>query len=91
MKTLIVAALVVTSTPVVAAAAAGGEDKAEQAKERRICRRVNTSASQTRIGRGRLCLTAAQWRARTGEISVDDEMSSLDPISRTQGRPDLPN
>lgn len=86
MKLLIAAALIVTSAPVVAVAASADGDKAEQTKERRICRRTNVQMSQSRLGRGRVCLTAAQWRAR-GDMSVDDAMDRMDPMLRTQGRP----
>lgn len=84
MKALIAAALVVTSAPVIATVASG-EEQAEQPKERLICRRVNMARTQTRLGRGRVCLTAAQWRAR-GDMSVDDAMSGMDPMLRTNGR-----
>lgn len=79
MKALIAVAVVITSMPVLAAAS--DEPGAEAKQERKICRRVGVAASQTRLGRQRVCMTAAQWRARS-DMSVDDAMDSLGPRTR---------
>lgn len=96
MKLAFAVALIVSSTPLLAAPGdtpdgTQGEARTEQAKERPrlICRRVQAVRSQTRLGRQRVCRTAAQWRARS-DISVDDAMDALGPATRTQGRPVLP-
>ena len=94
MKAFIVAALVLTSVPVVAVVAAENQEQASDTtkQERQICRRVDI-ASQTRVSRRRVCMTAAQWRARS-DGSTDDTAEELSVIGRetigTPGRSSLP-
>ena len=97
MKALVAVALVLTSVPVVAVFAAENADNQEQAsdtpkQERQICRRMDV-ASQTRVSRRRVCMTAAQWRARS-DGSTDDTANELSVLGRetigTPGRSSLP-
>jgi len=94
MKALVAVALVLTSAPVVAAFAADSQEPAADTpkQERQICRRVET-ASETRVARRRVCMTAAQWRARS-DGSTDDAANELSVMSRetigTPGRSSLP-
>ena len=50
------------SAPDVPAPAAPAEQKPKKAKEKKICRENQDTTS--RMGAGRLCLTAAQWAER---------------------------
>jgi hypothetical protein len=94
MKALVAVALVLTSAPVVAAFAADNQEQASDTpkQERQICRRVETS-SETRVARRRLCMTAAQWRARS-DSSTDDAAAEFSVIGRetleTPGRTTIP-
>jgi membrane protein implicated in regulation of membrane protease activity len=90
MKVLLAVAAVATSMPLLAAES--GDQKASQpnqTQERLVCRRVGVVASQSRLGRQRVCMTAAQWRARS-DMSADDVMDGMEPMLRTQGRPTDP-
>jgi hypothetical protein len=88
MKVLLAVAAVATSMPLLAAE--GPDQTASQAsqpsRERLVCRRVGVVSSQSRLGRQRVCMTAAQWRARS-DMSADDVEGGLSPLLRTQGRP----
>ena len=81
MKALIVATMLLTGAPAFAAADSNQPTAAEPRQERRICRRVDGRTSATRVTSRRLCLTAAQWRARS-DAPVDDAIEILDMRSR---------
>ena len=81
MKTLLAIGLIVTALPVAASAApADGAASGEPRRDRRICRRVET-ASESRVPGRRLCLTAAQWRARS-DADTDEAVAIIDSRSR---------
>ncbi|HEY5722332.1 MAG TPA: hypothetical protein VIT45_08415 [Allosphingosinicella sp.] len=46
------------------AAPAAAEPAAKPAKEKKVCR--TETASESRLGAKRICMTAAEWRAREG-------------------------
>jgi hypothetical protein len=88
MKTIIAAALVVTGVPMVAAI--GQESGVVVNAPKQICRRMEVPASGSRISRRRVCMTAAQWRARSQDSGgeIEDE---LDVISRGDPAHTAPN
>ena len=63
MKAFLAAALVVAVLPAVAAA--GQESGVTVNAPKQICRRMEVPASGSRISRRRVCMSAAQWRARS--------------------------
>jgi hypothetical protein len=79
MKAFIAAALVVTGVPM--AAAVSQETGVIVNAPKQVCRRMEVPASGSRISRRRVCMTAAQWRARSQDSGgeIEDE---LDVISR---------
>ena len=79
MRALIAAAIVVTGVPVVAAV--GQEPGVTISAPKQICRRMEVPASGSRISRRRVCMTAAQWRARS-EDSAGEIEDELDVVSR---------
>ena len=79
MRALIAAALVVTAVPV--AAAASQENGVTVEAPKQVCRRMEVPASGSRISRRRVCMTAAQWRARNAGSSEED-LAELDALNR---------
>jgi hypothetical protein len=88
MKALIAAAIVVTGVPLVAAV--GQEAGVTVNAPKQICRRMEVPASGSRISRRRVCMTAAQWRARTA-APTDDAEDELDVLSRSDSGYSNPN
>jgi hypothetical protein len=88
MKTLIAAALVVTVVPMVAAV--GQEAGVTVNAPKQVCRRMEVPASGSRIARRRVCMTAAQWRARS-DVSTDDAEDVLDVLGRADPAHTAPN
>ena len=88
MKALLAAAIVVTGVPLVAAV--GQESGVTVNAPKQICRRMEVPASGSRISRRRVCMTAAQWRARTAE-PTDDAEDELDVLSRSDAGYANPN
>jgi hypothetical protein len=88
MRALIAAALVVTAVPVVATASQGGDVTVEAPKQ--VCRRMEVPASGSRISRRRVCMTAAQWRERSG-ATTDDAEDQLDVLGRADPAHSAPN
>jgi hypothetical protein len=79
MRASIAAALVVTAVPVVSAASQESGVTVNAPKQ--VCRRMEVPASGSRISRRRVCMTAAQWRERSG-ASTDDAEDELDVVNR---------
>ena len=74
MKALIAIAVTMFSVPVLAAGS-NEEETAQPKQERQVCRRIDV-ASETRVSRRRVCMTAAQWRARS-DISTDEAEEAM--------------
>jgi hypothetical protein len=88
MRALIAVAVVVTATPVVGAL---GQDGVIVNAPKQICRRMEVPASGSRISRRRVCMTAAQWRARSADDSTDDVEDEFDVTSRADPARTNPN
>jgi hypothetical protein len=88
MKAFLAAALVVAVLPAVAAA--GQEAGVTVNAPKQVCRRMEVPASGSRISRRRVCMTAAQWRARSQDPGgeIEDE---LDVVSRADPARTAPN
>lgn len=76
MKLVLVASVLMATTAVPAFASESSEASAVgPQRERRICRRLD-HRTQTRVSRQRVCLTPAQWRARS-DAPVDDFVNTM--------------
>jgi hypothetical protein len=86
MKALIAVAAIVTAVPVVAAA---GQDGATVRAPKQVCRYMEVN-SASRIARRRVCMTASQWRSRSGNPS-DDAEDALAVLNREDPAHSGPN
>jgi hypothetical protein len=81
MKAFLAAAFVVTGLPTVAAL---GQEGVTVTAPKQVCRRMEVPASGSRISRRRVCMTAAQWRARSeaSRDDAEDDVAALNDLSR---------